>query len=121
MPSGERIEQDQAGQLVVTTPLVEELRSLRNEVTGGFAALKSSMATKADKADLSRIEARLEEHHRRITEVEAWKHDREVANGVHRERDGDLLTHRQKLWGGVAAAALFAATILGPVLANLVH
>lgn len=115
----DRVTQDDHGQLVVTRPLMDEIQGLRSDVSAGFAGLTARLEGKADKADVARMEARLDEHGTQIAELRQWRHDRETAAGVTARRLDRVLTRRQKVWGIVGAVALVAATAMSGVLASL--
>ena len=114
--SDEKISFGPDGQPLITTPLLGELQSLRSEQAAGFAALGTKLEGKADKADVARLETRLDAHGSDIAELQDWSHDREVARGVHEDRDTRLLTRRQKIWGGIGVVFLGLCTLLSPII-----
>lgn len=107
----------------VTYPVRDLLSQIRNEQTAGFARIETSMASKADKADIERLESRLDHHAKdigdqaqAIADLRQWKRDRETAASVHVQRDQRTFTTRQKIGAGIGSVCLLLATILGPYL-----
>lgn len=119
--AGEDIVPDEDGQLVIRTPLLATLDALRTEQAAGFARVETAMRGKADKADVSRMEARLDAHGAAIAALETWRHDKEVASRVHADRDRRQWTVRQKVGAVCGVVAVVAATVLGPILAAHIH
>lgn len=103
----------------------ELLDRIDRQQTQAFARIETSMATKADKADVAQLKVEMRIHGERLTRVddrvtmlEAGEHDRRIKADVHVERDQRVLTVRQKAWAALSAIALLAATILGPYIAT---
>ena len=59
--------------------LKEVVDNTRKEQTAGFAEIKTLLSTKADKSDVDRLERRLDEHGRDISDLQQNQHDAEVA------------------------------------------
>lgn len=117
----ERITEDSSGNLVIQQSLLSKLDAIVRGQSEGFTRLETAMKAKADKSDLAKLEGRLDEHGKQLADLAAWRHDREVASGVHQQHDDRMFTKRQKFWASVGAVAIICATILGPALANLIH
>ncbi len=115
----QRITEDESGHLVVTTPLLTILDKIQHDLSAGFATVQTSLRGKADKSDVARLETRLDDTQRRLGAVEAWKHDRELAGGVHRQRDNQVFSRRQKIWGSVGIALMAAASVAGGILSGV--
>lgn len=118
--AADRITEDDAGNLVISRPLMDEIQGLRSDVASGNATIVAKLEGKADKADMARMETRLDEHGRQISELQQWRHDKEVVGGIHQQHDQQRFTTRQKFWGVVGAAALVVATVIGPVIGTVI-
>lgn len=110
----------------VTYTVRELLAEIKAEQIAGFTRIETSMASKADQADVARIDERLDEHGRvldshgeRIGGIEGREHDREVAANVHSVRDQRTFTFRQKALGALATLALIVATALSSQIPHL--
>jgi len=106
----------------------ELLDQIRTEQATGFARLETKLASKADKSDVARMESRLDGHSQRldahgevIEGLTQWRHDREVAAGVHQRRDQRTWTFRQKLAAGICTLLLVAGAYVGPILGSHIH
>lgn len=106
----------------------ELLDQIKTEQTRGFTQIAESMAGKADKADVARLEARLDHHAKTldghstdIGELQQWRRDREVAADVHQQHNQRTWTFRQKAWAAAGTITLAVATVAGPLLANHMH
>lgn len=106
----------------------ELLAGIKEEQSKSFTEIKTSMSGKADKADLTRIEARLDSHARdltglkgRVDGVEDWQRGKEKAADVHRQRDERFSKRTKAIWVAVTTLLLILATALGPAVANLIH
>jgi hypothetical protein len=121
--SDEMLGQGPDGQLVITTPLISKLDAIQREQAAGFAGVREALNGKADKADVARVETRMEgqfqEHHRRISDLEQQQRDTLVADGVLAQEHGKLLTRREKIWGGVGIAILALSSLLGAALSAI--
>ena len=117
----ERISEDDDGNLVISTPLLTKLDNIQREQAAGFAGLREALDGKADKADLSRLEARWEGVDARVAKLETWRHDSDVATTVHQQRDGQVFTRRQKFWAAVAAVSTILAIIGASFVSALLH
>ena len=83
----EEIAQNDDGDLVIQRSLVSYLDGIQQGMAAGFAEMRTSIANKADKSDFTRMEARLENVIRDVGELQTWRHDKDVASGVHQARD----------------------------------
>ena len=108
----------------VTYTVRELLDRIRTEQTDGFARIETKMAGKADKADLERIEARLDAHERalhglggRVDGVEVWQHDKDEAASVHQQRDQRFTKRTKAIWVAVTTLLLILATAFAPAIA----
>lgn len=118
MSADARITEDAAGNLVIQTSLIAKLDEIAAGQSAGFARIETAMKGKADKSDLAKLEGRLDEHGKQLAELQAWRHDREVASGVHAQRDEKVFTRRQKAWGAVAGVLTMTGIWLGPIIAS---
>ena len=107
---------DQAGSAIVTYDVRDLLADIKTAQTAGFARLEFAVAAKADKADVARMEARLDHQAREIAGVQKWQHDKDVTEAVHGEHEKRSFTFRQKLGAMIATVCLLLATMLGPYL-----
>ena len=55
--------------LTVTYSVKDLLSGIRNDVAAGFAKLEAALNGKADKADIARINGRIDEHQKQIDEL----------------------------------------------------
>lgn len=94
--------------------LAQDLGSVLATIQTMLGRIEKSLDGKADKADLTHMD-------QRVARLEEWRHDKDVALGVHTERDAEVFTRRQKVWGVIGALAVVSATMLGPTIATLVH
>ncbi len=91
------------------------VREMLARIDGKIDSLTTSVALKADKADLDRMEQRLDGHDGRLTAIETWRHDKEVAASVYSERDQRnraKWSRRERWFAALTAAAVAAGTIL---------
>jgi hypothetical protein len=99
---------DLENDVVIEYSVKELLAGMDRRLTEGFADLKATNASKADKADIARLEGALGDLHGRVTALEtAHNRARGAVSGVH------------FLWKvlGVAATVLL---ILSPIAAALI-
>lgn len=59
---------DEQSQLGIVRLVLDEVRGIRGD-----------LQSKADKADLARMEGRLDEHGRQLADLTAWRHDQTSA------------------------------------------
>jgi hypothetical protein len=113
---------EEEGRIIIKRDLSLVLLDLQSSVTTGFASLGTALLGKADKADISRMEGRLGDHAGRISQLESWRHDREVAAQVHKERDEEMQEAQRRKWSRrekIFASAATAAIAAGSMLAIL--
>lgn len=116
----EKITEDAQGNLVVQTSLFARLNEIAKGQAEGFTRIETAMKGKADKSDLAKLEGRMEEHGKQIADLQTWRHDREVSTGVHKLRDDQTFTKRQKFWAAVVAVLTLAGIWVGPIIASAV-
>ena len=108
--------------MTIDDPAVRySVRDLLARIDGKIDSLTTSVALKADKADLDRIESRLDGHDSRIVGLETWKHDKEVAATVHQQRDNRWSAKKKTVVGALGTLGLLVATVLGPWLGTHWH
>ena len=86
----------------------------RQEQTAGFAKLEVLLASKADKADLIPINQRLDQHDGHIRTLQ----DSVLAEAT---REGSKSNFRNNVKWAIGVLAVIVATILGVVLAHVIH
>lgn len=118
---------DDQGQPWVRTRLVDELQGIRAEQAAGFASLAKALEHKADKADVAKLEARLDEHQRDLaghrTELDAlrqWQNNKDVAKDVHKQRDREHWTERERTIAILSTAAILLLMVVAPIIDRLV-
>ena len=107
----------------VTYPVRELLEQMRREQTTGFARLEVSLTQKADKSDVARMEARLDQHGKELS-----SHDREINSLRQKQREKELTeevrsqheerssTWKRRVMGTLYGVAIVAATVIGPYI-----
>lgn len=95
---------------VVAYTVKELLARIEKNQTEGFARLDTSVASKADKADVARLETRLEQHTKDIGELQGFRDDL-VQQRVKRFRLG--ANAWRLIWGALGLAATSFATYAG--------
>ena len=118
MPNEERITEDEHGQPVIQIPLVNELRSIQQTISDGFGEMRGRLDGKADKADLDRIDRRMDEHGQRL--------DKHIDDSSKRFSEIDDWHSKgtwtwalwQKVAGAVFAVAMLVATLLSSSVAH---
>jgi hypothetical protein len=83
--------------------------------------IEEQLDQKADMKTLERHGQLIERLDSRMDSVEQWKRDREQEAEFVERQHIRRLTKGQKIVAGVASAALFIATFLGPYLGNHLH
>src|SRR5205823_12956141 len=88
----------------ITYTVRELLEGIKRDQTEGFTRIEASMAGKADKADVARLETRLDHHGKRLDE-----HGGEIATLKQARRDEKARvkrswTLRQKLLAGLGSS-----------------
>lgn len=86
----------------------------------GFARIEAKLDGKADKSDLIRIEARLDEHGREIGRLKDQQREDEVAQRAVDDQREKRSTSSQRRWNYALSFALVAVGLLG-VLAGALH
>ena len=120
MAGEEKISTD-GGEIVVTVPLLARLDAILQAQAAGFSAIGAQLANKADKADVQRLEVRLDAHAKDISELKQKRHDAEVASAARSEDRATVLTRRQKFWGGFGVFALVASALFAPVVSHFIN
>ncbi|MHB1950251.1 MAG: hypothetical protein ACYCQK_02100 [Acidiferrobacteraceae bacterium] len=112
---------DDPDDLVITYTVRDLLASIKTEQATAFARLEAKLEGKADKSDLVRMEARLDQHARDLdkvrsdtAEIQQWRHDRDNAADVHRQRDQRFSRRTKTIWAVLTTLLIVAATFLGP-------
>lgn len=103
---------------VVTISVRDLLTEMRAEQAAGFARLETALASKADRSELSKLEARVDGHADRLDKVEGWQHDRELTVNVHTEHQQRAWTLRSKIAATLLSVAMLVATLLAPYFAT---
>ena len=118
MNDDESIAKGPDGQPVIQVALLAELRNIQRGQAAGFAEVKTALNGKADKADVARLETRLDDHATKIAGLEGWKHDQRLVEGVNLRRDRRAWTAKEKAFGVVGTLLVVAGSILGPYIGN---
>ena len=116
-PVPDKIGESADGELVVTRSLSAELHSIRDAIASGLASISTKLDTKADKADVKRLESVLDKHDGRISDLEQKAHDDAVAAGVRNASRSARFTRREKILGALGVVFLGSTTILSPLIA----
>jgi hypothetical protein len=117
----EKITHGSDGELVITTPLLAELQGIRGLLSDGFARMSTKLEGKADKADMARLEARLDQHATDIAELKTRRHDEELERVVEGRFATQVLTRRQKVWGSIGVCGLIISPLVGQVLSHFIN
>lgn len=95
------------------------VRDLLARLDGKLDSLTISLARKADKTDIERVERRVDGHDVRLSALETRDHDREIAASVHAKRDERAEEQRRHRWsvrervfGAITTAAIAAGALL---------
>jgi len=94
------------------------LLALQNAMTTQMSALRGDIRDKADKSQFDRLEGRFDSLEKRTETIEEWRHDKEVAASIHRQRDEKFkLSVRAKV--AIVAGALSLASSMAIAIATL--
>jgi ferric-dicitrate binding protein FerR (iron transport regulator) len=117
IPPDRRSAARRASDASVKYTVKELLQKLSDEQTAGFARIEVSLASKADKADVAKLEARLDEHGKAIDKLQDFQHELETAERVHESHVTRSWSKLQRVAASVMAVLTLLAMIFGPVLA----
>jgi hypothetical protein len=95
----------------------ELLSSIKKDQTEGFTDVKAKLDTKADRVDLARINARLDEHGRDIGSLKQWRQTTQDSAAAHQRAAEKFWTWPKR----IGAAAFSVAVVLSPIVAALIH
>lgn len=99
------------------------VKELLERIEKQLHAMDGKLDTKADASTVAELGHRMtfavEALAGRVDALEQANTARETAARVHGQRDTQMFTRRQKLWGAVGAVVTLVALFLGPLLPTL--
>lgn len=104
----------------VSWDLAKYLDNLGSRLDAGVARIEAKLDTKADKADLAGINARLDEHGKEIGRLKDRQREDEAAQAAVAASTKTLVDSRQRKWNFFLSAAIAAGSVVG-VLAAVMH
>lgn len=112
---------DSQDDALVTYPVRDLLERLERHIENLDQRITKALASKADHADIDRLDARLnaqgvviEDHGERIAGIEQRESARKQAADVHQERDRRFSKRTKGAWIVISTVLLIVATFLGP-------
>lgn len=112
---------DQDDDAQVTYSVKDLLASIASQQAAGFAEIKTALLQKADKSDVQRLEGRLNEHARHLSEhdhqlasLAQQQHDDEVAANEVAKQEGRVWSRRKVIWATVTGFVGYAILVVGP-------
>lgn len=100
----------------VTYTVRELLRDIKDQQTAGFSRVELSLEAKADKADVARMEVRLDNHAERLGSLEQERRDNKLMSETAREHSSRRWTMRSKILYSLGTIGMICATVLGPYI-----
>lgn len=103
----------------------ELLKDIKTEQTTGFARVELAMEAKADKADIERLDLRVDRHQHEIEALKSDKHDEDIetrtVTTVENKRKARHWTFVEKAFAAVTTVLLTVGTTLGGLAVFGVH
>ena len=98
--------------VTISYTVKELLSDMQKSQTQGFARVEKGLEAKADKADIKRVEERLDRHETRLGSVEARQSvDEAKAQGADRVKSSNQ-DRMARMWAGIAAVAALALAVI---------
>jgi hypothetical protein len=104
----------------VSWDLAKYLDNLGSRLDAGVARIEAKLDTKADKADLAGINARLDEHGKEIGRLKDRQREDEAAQAAVAVSTKSAVDSRQRKWNFLLSGAIAVGSVTG-VLAAVMH